>query len=290
MATLQPTGPNAEQITYWNEIAAPKWLALYDLIDAQIAPLGRRAVDAAALRAGERALDVGCGCGQSTFEIAQRVGPSGTVLGIDISAPMLERARAGAAARALRHVEFANADAQTHQLPAAGFDACCSRFGVMFFSDPIAAFTNLHGAVRPGGRLSFVCWQRLQDNPWMFVPLGAAAQHIALPTPPAPNAPGPFAFADAARVRDILTRAGFVEVALEPVQEMLLICGGAGVDTVADYLLQMGPAAAAIRQADLDDASRTRIAGAVRDALGPFVTAAGVRMAGAAWIVTARRP
>jgi SAM-dependent methyltransferase len=285
MAALEATGPNAEQIKYWNEVSGPKWVALYDLVNAQIAPLGIRAMERAALRAGEHVLDIGCGCGGTTIELARRVGPAGTATGIDISSVMLERARASAAAAGVANLRFENADAQTHGFPRHSLDVLYSRFGVMFFTDPAAAFGNLRAALRPGGRLAFVCWQSVQQNPWMFVPLMVAAQHIALPAPPPPGAPGPFAFADPERVRGILSDAGFGDIAFEEVNETLTVAGGGDLDQTVNFLLQMGPTGSAMREAAQDKLAT--VMAAVREALTPFVTAQGVRMASAAWIVTA---
>jgi len=196
MAGLEAHGPNAEQIKYWNEQAGPKWVALQALLDAQIAPLGRRAMDRAGVLAGAHILDVGCGCGQTTLELARRAGSGGAVTGIDISTVMLDRARQVAQEAGVRNVEFVNADAQTYTFPAAAFDVMFSRFGVMFFIDAVTAFAHLRAALRPEGRVAFVCWRSLFDNPWMLVPMMAAASHVQLPAPPAPDAPGPFAFAD----------------------------------------------------------------------------------------------
>ena len=284
MPSIEPSGPNAQQIQYWNE-TGQRWVTLQSPIDTQIRPLGLLAMQRAALRAGTRVLDVGCGCGDTTVELARRVAPGGTVTGIDISAAMLERARQlarkqGAGAR------FELADAQTYAFPPATVDVLFSRFGVMFFTDPSAAFANLRRALAPGGRLAFVCWQSLPDNPWMLVPLGAALQHLAPPPLPGPDAPGPFSFADPARVRGILEPAGFADVQFEDVRETLTIGGGAGLDETVAFVLQMGPTAAALRESS-DPNLAARVAAAVRDALGPYVTADGIRMASASWIVTA---
>ena len=287
MGAPERDGPNAEQIRYWNEEAGPKWIALHDVIDGQIAPLGRLAMDRAAIAPGERVLDVGCGCGGTTVEIARRVGAESRVAGVDISRPMLEEARRRAAAAGAGHAHFEQADAQVHAFAAASFDVVFSRFGVMFFVDPAAAFANLRRALRPAGRLAFACWQSLQDNPWMLVPLGAALQHLPPPPIPAPDAPGPFSFADPERVRRILAEAGFRDIALEAVHQTLTVGGGGSVDAAADFVLQMGPTARVLQ--DADPALRDAVAASVRTALAPYHTAQdGVRMPSAAWIVTAR--
>jgi len=280
---------NAEQIQYWNEVAGPKWVAYNALIDAQIAPLGRRAMERADVAAGDRVIDVGCGCGETTRELARRVGPAGHVLGIDISAPMLARARESGRELGVTNAVFEQADAQTHAFPPAAFDVLFSRFGIMFFADPPAAFANLRKALRPGGRLAFVCWQALPKNPWLFVPLQAAAPHLTLPPPPAPDAPGPFSFADAERVRGILGGAGFEEIAFEDVQQKLTIGGAGSVDDAVRFLIEgVGPTSAALRDAAPE--VRDRVRAAVRDALAPMVTPSGVQAGSAAWIVTARAP
>jgi SAM-dependent methyltransferase len=243
-------------------------------------------MDRARIQPGTHVLDVGCGCGETTIELAGRVGPTGSVTGVDVSAPMLEAARARAAG--LPQVRFEEGDAQTHPFPPGRYDLLFSRFGVMFFTEPATAFTNLRRALRPDGRVAFVCWQPLGVNEWMLVPLKAAAQHLTLPAPPAPDAPGPFAFGDPARVRDILTGAGFDQIALEPVETTLVIGGGQSLEDAVELLLELGPTAALLR--DADPALRPRVAGAVGEALRPFAGPGGVRMAGAVWVVTARAP
>ncbi|WP_437577598.1 class I SAM-dependent methyltransferase [Sorangium sp. So ce887] len=282
---IKVSGPNADQIQYWNEVGGPKWVALHDVISAQIRPLGALAMDRAGLAAGERVLDVGCGIGDTTLELGRRVGPGGAVVGVDVSAPMLDRARAAALSAGAANVAFENADAQIAALPGP-FDVLYSRFGVMFFADPEAAFANLRKALRPGARLAFVCWRSLQENPWLFVPTLAVARHLPLPQPD-PHAPGPFAFADAARVGALLARAGFVRVHHEPIDRELSVAGGRSLDETVDFLLQMGPASAALRQANAAPELVDRVRADLREAIAPHAGPEGVRMGGAVWVVTA---
>jgi SAM-dependent methyltransferase len=282
------TAANAEMIRYWNEVSGPRWVALQGVIDRQIAPLGARALEAARLRPGERVLDVGCGCGDTALAAAARVGPAGEVLALDLSAPMLARARERAREAGVASVRFEQADAQTATLPRR-FDVLFSRFGVMFFESPEAAFANLRRALRPGGRLAFVCWQEIARNPWMLTPLAAVAPLLTLPPPPAPGAPGPFAFADSARVARILEGAGFVDVGFEGVLETLSV-GPPDLDGAARFLLSMGPAAAALHEASDGPEKAAQAEQAVRAAIAPYLTPDGVRMPSASWIVTARNP
>jgi SAM-dependent methyltransferase len=286
LSTLEPSGANADQIRYWNEQAGPRWVAHQALLDAQLAGLGARAIERAAVAAGDAVLDVGCGCGATSLELARRTGDTGSVLGVDISAPMLALARQRAAEAGARKLRFALADAQTHQFACESIDVVFSRFGVMFFTDPVAAFANLRRALKPGGRLAFVCWQALPLNPWMALPLGVIAQHLTLPPPPAPDAPGPFSFASRERVERILDEAGFAEVVVEPVAEQISVGGAIDLDRATEFVLTLGPAGVLLRDAPAD--VRTRVASAVRAALAPSHGPDGVRMDSAAWIVRAR--
>jgi SAM-dependent methyltransferase len=282
---MQPTGPNAEQITYWNEQAGPKWISENARLDAMLAPLGLAAMERARPGKGERVLDVGCGVGQTSLQLAARVGVTGSVLGVDISAPMLARARERAGAEKLANVAFENADAQTYAFTPNSVDLVFSRFGVMFFADPGAAFANIARALRPGGRLAFVCWQALAQNPWMRDSIAAIAKHVQLPAPAAPDAPGPFAFADAARVRAIIERAGFRSVAHEPLMGKMLL--GKTLDAALDFATEIGPAGSALREAT--EAQRAAATASIRESLAAHMTPDGVRMTYAAWIVTAER-
>jgi SAM-dependent methyltransferase len=279
-------GPNAEQIQYWNEKSGPGWVATQARIDGQITPFGLLAMNRANIVEGERVLDVGCGTGQSSLQLAERVGRRGAVMGIDVSTSMLARATERAQKMGFENVSFVRADAQTHRFDTPHFDLLYSRFGVTFFADPRAAFANLRTALAPGGRLAFVCWQALAKNPWMREPLAAAARHIELPAQPPPGAPGPFAFDDADRVREILEGAGFEQLELKPVERPLWIGGGGSLGAAVTFLLEVGPAAAALREAGPE--KRKLVASAVRDAIRDRATRSGVVMDGAVWIVTAQ--
>jgi SAM-dependent methyltransferase len=283
MERLEATGPNADQITYWNEQGGPRWVRLQADLDRQLASFGEIVMDRLALGDGERVLDIGCGCGETSFELVRRVGDAGSVLGVDISTVMLARARERAETG---NVAFLVADAQTHAFAPASFDAIFSRFGVMFFEDPRAAFRNVAQALAPGGRLGFHCWKSLPENPWMTVPLFAALQHVPPPTPPPPDAPGPFAFADADRVRGILADAGLAEITFESRSDPMGV-GAGSLDDAVEFALQMGPASIAIR--DVTPETLAKVRASVRAALAPYTTSDGVRLATASWVVTARK-
>jgi SAM-dependent methyltransferase len=277
---------NQEQIRYWNEQGGPRWVQRQQQLDAQINPLGLVAMQRAGIKPGERVLDVGCGCGQTALELAQRVGASGSVLGIDISQPMLVRARERQNELGIKNLDFLHADAQTYTFERARFDLIFSRFGVMFFDDPAAAFANLRTALRSDGRLCFLCWQTLEKNEWARVPFLAATRHVQPPAPPAPDAPGPFAFANPDRVRRLLEAGGFKDVSCESYEAELNMGGARTVEEAVEFSLEIGPIARLLGDADVD--ARTRVAQAVREALTPYVSQHGVSLRGAAWIVLAR--
>ncbi len=286
--TLDSTGPNAQQIEYWNEQSGPKWVALESLLDQQLGPIGLAAMARAALAPGERVLDIGCGCGQSTLQLGERVTASGSVLGVDVATAMIERARARARDSGMAHLRFENADAQSFAFAPGAFDIAFSRFGVMFFADPVTAFANVRTALAPGGRLAVLCWQEIRRNPWMLVPLMAAAQHVPLPAPPAPGAPGPFSLADTTRFHEILERAGWADVVCEPLEGELSLGGRIDLERAVDFALRIGPVGATLREAgEAGEAALPAIKASVREALKPYATPEGVRLEYAAWVVRA---
>ena len=274
---------NAAQEAYWNETAGRTWADLQDRIDRQIRPLGQAILDRLAPEPGETAIDVGCGCGDTSLELARRVGPEGEVLGLDISAPLLEVARRRAGEASLEGLEFRQADAQVAALPG-GRDIVFSRFGVMFFSDPGGAFRNLRHALRPGGRLGFVCWRPLAENLWMRLPAETATGLVPPAPPPEPGAPGPFAFADPERVRGLLAGAGFTDIGIAPHDEAI---GGLELDGTVEMSFRVGPLGAILRERpDLAPVLRER----VREAVRPWLRDGAVYMPSATWLVSARNP
>jgi len=283
-----PPRANAQQIEYWNDNAGRKWVEFQKMLDRQLEIFGDLTAQTADVAPGQRVLDVGCGCGSTTLALARRVGAEGRADGVDISTVMLERARQSAREQGLENARFLCADAQTFEFDRDAYDAILSRFGVMFFEDPPVAFTNLASALRPGGRLVFACWQAVSENPWMLAPLLAALEHVQVELPADPHAPGPFAFADPERVRGIVTAAGFEQVRVEPLRAELTVGGGASLDDVVGFMLQLGPVGRVLQGADA--ATRERVVEAVRAALVPYETAEGVRTPSAAWIVSGRRP
>ena len=284
MARLKAEGPNADQIEFWNSPAGDKWTAFMEAQDRMLGSLGELAMAAADIAPGQRIIDIGCGCGTTTLELARRTGPSGHVLGIDISTPMLERAqqRAAAAGPALP-VALENRDAASYGFEAKSFDRVFSRFGVMFFADPVAAFSNIRQALTPAGRIAFVCWQPLELNPWMGIPIQVASQYVERPEPPGPDAPGPFAFRDPARIESILAGAGFTDIGITGNQ--LALEFEADIAGTVSKLLQLGPMAQPVAQASND--TQERIAQDLADAIARYQGSDGVRIDSASWIVSA---
>jgi len=198
---------NEEQRARWNGPEGEFWTRQQERLDRTLSPVIGPLVDFAAPRHGSTAIDVGCGCGATTLEVARAIGPSGRVIGIDISEPML--ALAGERLREFSQASCQLGDAASLPLQGIGAELIVSRFGVMFFGDPVAAFGNLRTGLASRGRLRFACWRPIHENPWLQIPLHAVYEHAPRLPKPAPEEPGPFSFADTARVIRILTRAGF---------------------------------------------------------------------------------
>ncbi|OPH83157.1 class I SAM-dependent methyltransferase [Nitrobacter vulgaris] len=279
-----PLTRNADQIAYWNGPGGQRWADRQRMQDELLQPVSTFLLDRAKAMPGERIIDVGCGCGATTRAFAERVGASGYVLGIDISAPMLERAKQIAPKNA--SVEFLLADATVYPFEPARFDLVASRFGVMFFDEPVVSFANLRQALRPGGRLAFICWREPRLNPWLMVPLQAVYNHVPKLPEVAPEDPGPFAFASEARVHRILGAAGFSDVAMEAYDLTLDISVGGGIEAAVKSALQLGPASRAIEGQPVEVIAAA--ANSVREVLAPFASEKTVVLPASIWIVTAR--
>ena len=273
---------NEDQTKFWNEKAGRDWTELQARMDQNLSRIHAALMAFAGAQPGETVLDIGCGTGTTSLALADAVGPDGKVLGIDISEPMLTLAESRGLGRG--NLGFELADASAHVF-AQQFDLLFSRFGVMFFEDPIGAFANLHRAVKPGGRLAFVCWRTPPENPWAFAPLGAARLLLPPQEAPDPNAPGPFAFADPQRILSILSDVGFHNVETSPFDGVMPM--GSDIDVVAAQTLRIGPLARAAAEAD--DDTRARIAQKVRGVMESYRDTSGeIAPPVACWLVTAR--
>lgn len=265
---------NADQAEYWNSAAGRKWVAHDEILGTILRGVDARLLARADPRPGERAIEVGCGTGATTRALAARIGEGGRVLAVDISEPMLARARERAAG--LGHVTFLRADAQVHRFEPSGADLVISRFGMMFFDDPAAAFRNIAGALRPGGRTYFVAWAPLDENPWFAIPREAAIARLGSPEPQPPTAPGPLAFADRDRVRRLMAEAG--HGAVEGEAEDIDLAWPCDLQTLVDLATSVGPAARILRErgGGPDDEAAIRDSIAVR--LAAFAGPDGCRI------------
>jgi SAM-dependent methyltransferase len=258
------TFANAEAAEFWAGMA-PTWREREDRLDEVAGPPGRWAMERLGLKPGDRVLDLGCGTGVTTVALAGLVGPEGRVVGLDIAEEMLQAGRDRASRAGVKNVEFVHGDAQVHDFGPVVFDAAFSRFGVMFFADPAAAFANVHRFLRRGGRISFVCWQSGLQNEWMLIPGAAALAALgATPPVPDPDEPGPFAFADPGRVTSILEKAGFTSIAIEQRNDTV-VTEEDRIPEVARTSSKVGLVRELLR--DADDATVQRVLGAIEDAM-----------------------
>src|SRR5579863_9994994 len=271
---------NEDQRQRWNGIDGEYWVSHQESLDRTLAPLAGPLLEFAAPRTGSTVIDVGCGCGATTVEIARAVGPAGRVVGIDLSSGML-----AVAAERLR--KFASAacllgDAAALPLSDLRADLIVSRFGVMFFGDPVAAFANLRTGLAAGGRLRFACWRPIGENPWLQIPLHAVYEHAPRLPKPDPEEPGPFSFADTARVTRILSSAGFTSPSFTPLDLQMDIAAGGTLEDAVSQSSSMGPTKKAL--ADQSDDIRAAALQSIRRALAPHASDTGVKLPAAVWL------
>ena len=276
---------NVDQATAWDGPDGEYWAAHQARFDATIGPHHSVLMAAAAVAPGERVLDIGCGNGQTSRDAARAAGESGLVLGVDLSGPMLARAAQLAKDEGLGNVRFEQADAQVHPFDAGAFDVAISRFGVMFFEDPVAAFANIASGLRSGGRLAMLVWQSPRANEWMSSIRTALSMGRDLPSPP-PGAPGPFALADTDNARRILTEAGFADVAFAASERPFNV----GANTEDAYTFVRGLQAVLMMLEDLDEATTAQALEKLRATVAAHETPDGVVFNSAAWVLTARKP
>lgn len=243
---------------FWNEQAGPLWVAFQEQLDFLMDPLGRELMDQAQVGSGEQVLDVGCGCGSTSIELAHRVGPTGSVVGLDISAPMLERARQRCSVP-----EWVDGDA-SNQTFSRDFDLIYSRFGLMFFDQPESAFRHLRGLLRASGRLAFLCWRSLSLNTFFHLGLQAAKPYVSLPEPTPHHLPGPFSLAPEGKIEQLLHQTGWKGIEVIPCDRHICLDG---IENTADFLLKIGPVAPVVRESEpfIVDKIRQRLAELLTD-------------------------
>jgi ubiquinone/menaquinone biosynthesis C-methylase UbiE len=276
-----PREANQDQVALWNDASGRTWVELQTVLDGLMAPLEAITIDAGFPGEGGRVLDIGCGAGATTLAMARRVGKTGRCVGVDISEPLLTAAKARAAAEGRDNATFLQADAQTHPFEPGSFDAVISRFGVMFFDNPEAAFINLRRAVRVAGKLTFVAWRSPAENPFMTTARRAAEPLLSNMPTAVPNAPGQFAFADSDRVRHILEQAGWNDIVISPVD----VEGQLAEQDLFSYVVKLGPVGVALKE--VDEATRVRVTEVVRAAFQPFIRNGSAHVPMACWLVTA---
>jgi SAM-dependent methyltransferase len=277
---------NTAQHEYWNTVAGPRWVGLGGFVEHRMRAFNDLLLARSDIASGENVLEIGCGTGATTVPLAEAVGQRGLVVGVDLSEPMLAGARQRVAESLLGNISLTQADAQVHRFEAGRFDLITSRFGVMFFADPVAAFSNLLPAARPGGRLCFICWGPIEENEHWLIPYKVALRHLGPPAPTPPHAPGPLAFSDRDYVRSILERAGLTDIVIDRETPDII---GSSAEEETEYACTMGPPARLIDEKRPDEAMRATIRREMIEAFAAYAQANGTLLPSTVFVVRARR-
>jgi SAM-dependent methyltransferase len=273
---------NADMLAFWNGKGGHTWVARQEHTDITLAPVTDALLAFAGPRAGERVVDIGCGCGAATLEFARAVGPSGHVAGLDISGPMLAEAERRASAAGIGNVDWRQVDPTTAAL--GEYDLLISAFGVMFFGDRVAAFTNMRRSAAPDARMALVCWRTLAENPWMEVPMTAVAQHLPPRPKPVANAPGMFAFADPEHVTEVLAAAGWTSPRFEKLDMDFDIAAGRGLEEAVTQSTEIGAVNSWLR--NQPERIVSAAIASLREELKPYADGMSVRLPGAMWLIS----
>jgi len=279
--------PNEAQRRYWNEIAGPRWVASPGFRERRNQESLALLLACLRLAGGENVLEIGCGTGAVTIPLAKSVGERGRVVAVDISEPMLNAARQRVQESGMGNVTLLSGDAQVLAFERAAFDIATSRMGVMFFSDPVAAFRNIGSSLKPDGRLVFACWAPLKENPHWLISHDIAVRYLGPPAPSTGHVPGPLAFGDPNHIRGVLSAAGFVDIEIERAHPTII---GGSPDEEARHALTMGPTARLIEEKKPADSILQVISGEVAAAFAAEARSGSLRLRATIFLVTARHP
>ncbi|HIA43160.1 MAG TPA: class I SAM-dependent methyltransferase [Gammaproteobacteria bacterium] len=275
---------NKNQRDFWSGKGGDIWVERQNAMDTMLSPLGEAALNKLNLNEGENVLDIGCGCGHTTLNIAKRISPDGQVTGLDISEPMLKRAKESANEMSISNASFNCVDVQTDDIGEEVYSAAFSRFGVMFFEDPVAAFCNINKSLITGASCSFVCWQSPALNPWQSLFIEAVKKYVDLPSPP-PRSPSPFAFMESEYVSSILEESNFQNIMIEGHEaEVNMFSGRSLSDSVKDYI-SINPVVSEMLK-DSHEEQKTEIINSAIEAFSPYYSAKGLMFPSATWLVT----
>ena len=289
MSTAEAVTENSEFVTFWNEILVPKFVKYRHILVDGLTHHSAEIIPTLQISEGDKVVDVACGFGDTAIQLADRAGPSGSVLGIDCCDAFLDFGRKDASAAAVNNVTFVAGDALNYPFES-NHDFCFSRFGTMFFENPVVGLRNMRTALKPGGIMTMIVWRALDENPWLSLPKDIVLRFLPAPGDDARTCgPGPFSMADPDTVTLQLEAAGYEGIELVRVDAPVIV--GDTLDDAIDFQLALGPAGEVFREAgDEAEEKRADIVAALKTILGQYETEEGVMLASSSWKVTARNP